>query len=142
MWDLLLILFSSFVDFLFMTETAADMKSRSRRKRPTSVVEKTAVVGSSSTTNRMQRHSQFSLRELLIFTTACAMFWAFLRLVSSQEVYGFCVALSLAGSLCLGFSMLSVRSGHIGLRSKISLAAASLLLVLTLWLACLSRLGL
>ena len=89
----------------------------------------------------MKRHFQFSLRELLIFTAACAMFWALLRLVTAQDVYGFCVVSSLAGFLCLGFSMLSVRSGHVGLRSKISLSAASLLLFLTLLVVCISGLG-
>ena len=92
-------------------------------------------------TTGTKRPSQFSLRELLILTTACAMVWACLRSVASQEVYGLCVGSSLAGLLSLGFSMLSVRSGHVGLRSKIALAGASFFLALTLLLALFPWLG-
>ena len=81
-----------------------------------------------------KRSFQFSLSELLILTTACAVFWAFCRLVASHEVYSFCVGSSLAGLLFLGFSMASVRSGHIGLRSKMTLAAASFCFTVTLLL--------
>ena len=88
-----------------------------------------------------KRSFQFSLRELLILTTACAVFWGGCRLVAFQEVYGFCVGSSLAGLLSLGFSMASVRSGHVGLRSKITLAAASFFFTVTLLLllSCLDR---
>jgi hypothetical protein len=77
---------------------------------------------------------QFSLRGLLVFTTACAAFWASLEIIDSPA-RSVSICLSLPGLLALAFCLASVNSQRKGLDSKISIAIASTFLSLALVLS-------
>lgn len=67
----------------------------------------------------MRRTRGFNLAALFTVMAVCAVVWSFVRLIGGQSL---AFTFSFVGLGFFGFCMLSVASGHVGFRSKITLS--------------------